>query len=86
MIRVTEKSPIDRNTLQEKLAQEGIQTGIHYPVPCHLQPAYQNLGNQGDFPHTETLCQQILSLPMYPGLSNIQIEQVARAIGRSLNC
>jgi dTDP-4-amino-4,6-dideoxygalactose transaminase len=86
VIRVTEKSPINRNTLQEKLAQEGIQTGIHYPVPCHLQPAYQNLGNQGDFPHTETLCQQILSLPMYPGLSNIQIEQVARAIGRSLNC
>ena len=93
VIRVTEKSPlakpskrIDRNTLQEKLAQEGIQTGIHYPVPCHLQPAYQNLGNPGDFPHTETLCQQILSLPMYPGLSNIQIEQVARAIGRSLNC
>ncbi len=77
---------IDRNTLQEKLAQEGIQTGIHYPVPCHLQPAYQNLGNRGDFPHTETLCEQILSLPMYPGLSNIQIEQVVRAIGRSLNC
>ena len=93
VIRVTEKSPlakpskrIDRNTLQEKLAQEGIQTGIHYPVPCHLQPAYQNLGNPGDFPHTETLCQQILSLPMYPGLSNTQIEQVVGAIGRSLNC
>jgi len=86
VIRVTEKSPINRNTLQEKLAQEGIQTGIHYPVPCHLQPAYQNLGNPGDFPHTETLCQQILSLPMYPGLSNTQIEQVVGAIGRSLNC
>ncbi|MEG3845537.1 DegT/DnrJ/EryC1/StrS family aminotransferase [Microcoleus sp. herbarium19] len=93
VIRVTEKSPlakpskrIDRNTLQEKLARDGIQTGIHYPVPCHLQPAYQNLGNRGDFPHTETLCEQILSLPMYPGLSNTQIEQVVRAIGRSLNC
>ncbi|MEG3841483.1 DegT/DnrJ/EryC1/StrS family aminotransferase [Microcoleus sp. herbarium14] len=86
VIRVTEKSPINRNTLQEKLAQEGIQTGIHYPVPCHLQPAYQNLGNRGDFPHTETLCQQILSLPMYPGLSNTQIEQVVRAIELSLNC
>jgi dTDP-4-amino-4,6-dideoxygalactose transaminase len=85
-IKITEKSPIDRNTLQEKLAQEGIQTGIHYPVPCHLQPAYQNLGNPGDFPHTETLCEQILSLPMYPGLSNTQIEQVVRAIARSLNC
>lgn len=80
-IKITEKSAIGRNTLQEKLAQEGIQTGIHYPVPCHLQPAYQNLGNPGDFPHAETLCEQILSLPMYPGLSNTQIEQVVRAIG-----
>jgi dTDP-4-amino-4,6-dideoxygalactose transaminase len=84
VIRITEDSPIDRNTLQEKLAEAGIQTGIHYPVPCHFQPAYQNLGNPGDFPHTETLCQQILSLPMYPGLSNIQIEQVVRAIELSL--
>ncbi len=86
VIQVTEKSPINRNTLQEKLAQNGIQTGIHYPVPCHLQPAYQNLGNRGDFPNTETLCEQILSLPMYPGLSNTQIEQVVRAIELSLNC
>ncbi len=80
VIQVTEKSPINRNTLQQKLADNGIQTGIHYPVPCHLQPAYQNLGNPGDFPNTETLCQQILSLPMYPGLSNTQIEQVVGAI------
>ena len=100
VIRITEKSPlakpaptgaaptkrIARNTLQAKLAQEGIQTGIHYPVPCHLQPAYPNLGNPGDFPHTEALCEQILSLPMYPGLSNTQIEQVVKAIERSLNC
>ncbi len=85
VIQVTEKSPINRNTLQEKLADNGIQTGIHYPVPCHLQPAYQNLGNPGDFPNTETLCQQILSLPMYPGLSNTQIEQVVGAIELSFN-
>ncbi|MEG3921979.1 DegT/DnrJ/EryC1/StrS family aminotransferase [Microcoleus sp. T3_A4] len=93
VIKITEESSlakpskrIDRNTLQEKLCQHGIQTGIHYPIPCHLQPAYQNLGNPGDFPHAETLCQQILSLPMYPGLSNTQIEQVVRAIVLSLNC
>ncbi|MEG4486642.1 DegT/DnrJ/EryC1/StrS family aminotransferase [Microcoleus sp. D2_18a_B4] len=93
VIQITEESSlakpskrIDRNTLQEKLAQHGIETGIHYPIPCHLQPAYQNLGNPGDFPHAETLCQQILSLPMYPGLSNTQIEQVVRAIVLSLNC
>ncbi len=85
-IQITEKSQIDRNTLQQKLAQHGIETGIHYPVPCHLQPAYQNLGNPGDFPHAETLCQQILSLPIYPGLSNTQIEQVVLAIVLSLNC
>ncbi|MEG4031735.1 MULTISPECIES: DegT/DnrJ/EryC1/StrS family aminotransferase [unclassified Microcoleus] len=93
VIKITEESSlakpskrIDRNTLQEKLGQHGIQTGIHYPIPCHLQPAYQNLGNRGDFPHAETLCEQILSLPMYPGLSNTQIEQVVRAIVLSLNC
>ncbi|MEG4036178.1 DegT/DnrJ/EryC1/StrS family aminotransferase [Microcoleus sp. w1-18aA5] len=86
VIQITEESSINRNTLQEKLGQHGIQTGIHYPVPCHLQPAYQNLGNRGDFPHAETLCEQILSLPMYPGLSNTQIEQVVRAIVLSLNC
>jgi dTDP-4-amino-4,6-dideoxygalactose transaminase len=99
VIKITEKSPlakpvptggsltktIARNQLQEKLAQQGIQTGIHYPVPCHLQPAYQNLGNPGDFPHAETLCQQILSLPMYPGLRNTEIEQVVRAIERSFD-
>jgi dTDP-4-amino-4,6-dideoxygalactose transaminase len=85
VLRITEESPINRNTLQEKLATDGIQTGIHYPVPCHLQPAYQNLGNPGDFPNTETLCQQILSLPMYPGLSNTQIEQVVKAIELSIN-
>ncbi len=85
VIRVTEKSPINRNILQAKLAASGIQTGIHYPVPCHLQPAYQNLGNLGDFPNTETLCQQILSLPMYPGLSNTQIEQVVEAIELSIS-
>ncbi|WP_293144279.1 MULTISPECIES: DegT/DnrJ/EryC1/StrS aminotransferase family protein [unclassified Microcoleus] len=92
VIQITDKSPlakpskrIARNTLQEYLTREGIQTGIHYPVPCHLQPAYQNLGNPGDFPHTETLCEQILSLPMYPGLSHTQIEQVVRAIERRVD-
>jgi dTDP-4-amino-4,6-dideoxygalactose transaminase len=86
VIRVISERAINRNTLQKKLTEEGIQTGIHYPIPCHLQPAYQNLGNPGDFPNTETLCQQILSLPMYPGLSNTQIEDVVGAIALSLNC
>lgn len=85
VIRITEKSPVNRDTLQAKLGDIGIQTGIHYPLPCHLQPAYKHLGYQaGDFPVAETLSKQILSLPMYPGLSQTQIEQVVEAIDTTL--
>jgi dTDP-4-amino-4,6-dideoxygalactose transaminase len=81
VIRLTERCPIDRNTLQSKLAEQGIQTGIHYPMPCHLQPAFQHLGYQpNDFPNAESLCREILSLPMYPGLTEAQISQVVAAI------
>lgn len=74
--------PVDRGTIQETLAAAGIQTGIHYPLPCHLQPAFRYLGYQaGDFPVAETLCQEILSLPMYPGLTQGQIERVVDELG-----
>ncbi|MGK7946324.1 MAG: DegT/DnrJ/EryC1/StrS family aminotransferase, partial [Microcystaceae cyanobacterium] len=54
-----------------------VQTGIHYPLPCHLQPAYRYLGYQiGDFPHAEALCGQILSLPMFPHLNQQQLDWV----------
>lgn len=77
VVRVTEACPLDRQTIQDKLAAVGIQTGIHYPIPCHLQPAYGNLGYQaGDFPQAEALALEILSLPMYPGLSDTQVHQV----------
>lgn len=77
VIRVTAECPVDRQTIQDELNAVGIQTGIHYPIPCHLQPAYEYLGYKaGDFPHAETLCNEILSLPMYPGLSNAQINEV----------
>lgn len=75
------KSAGDRNNIQQKLAIRGIQTGIHYPVPCHLQPAYQFLGyRQGDFPFAEALSEVILSLPMYPGLANNQVEFVCDSL------
>jgi dTDP-4-amino-4,6-dideoxygalactose transaminase len=81
VIRVTADCPIDRSTLQDKLAIAGIQTGMHYPIPCHLQPAYHHLGYQlGDFPHAEQLAQTVLSLPMYPGITRDQIQQVVAAI------
>lgn len=74
------RSP-DRNTLQEHLHSHGIQTGIHYPVPIHLQPAYKNRGwKQGDFPVAEMLAKEILSLPMFPELTNEQITEVCAAV------
>ncbi|EAW37996.1 DegT/DnrJ/EryC1/StrS aminotransferase family protein [Lyngbya sp. PCC 8106] len=81
VLRVTEECIVDRDTLQAKLSQLGVQTGIHYPIPCHLQPAYKYLGySEGDFPMAEMLSRQILSLPMYPGLSNDQVNYVVAAI------
>ncbi len=70
-----------RNELQEFLKQKGIDTGIHYPVPIHLQEAYLEFGNmQGKFPVTEKVSNEILSLPMYPELSREEIEYVADCI------
>ena len=81
VIRVTEACPLSGETLQAELAKQGIQTGIHYPIPCHLQPAFQQLGYQaGDFPKAEALCQQILSLPMFPGLKDDCIDRVVETI------
>ncbi len=81
VIRVTATCPIDRSALQTELAAQGIQTDIHYPVPCHLQPAFQQLGYQpGDFPNAERLSQEVLSLPIYPGLTDAEIERIVTAI------
>ncbi|MBX2864306.1 MAG: DegT/DnrJ/EryC1/StrS family aminotransferase [Leptolyngbyaceae cyanobacterium MAG.088] len=81
VIRLTSDCPIDRTRLQQELAACDIQSGIHYPVPCHLQPAFQNLDYQvGDFPVAEQLSQEILSLPMYPGMTDEQLEYVVEII------
>jgi dTDP-4-amino-4,6-dideoxygalactose transaminase len=81
VIRITENCPLNRDELQHKLGEKGIQTGIHYPLPCHLQPGYKFLGyHKGDFPNAELLSQQICSLPLYPGLTESQIEFVVNTI------
>ena len=75
----------DRDGLQAALQADGIQTGIHYPVPAHLQPAYADLGyGRGDFPHAETAAQQVLSLPLYPELSPQAVAEVAGAVKKAL--
>lgn len=85
VVRVTENCPVSRETLQNQLQAHGIQTGVHYPIPCHLQPAFHYLGYQaGDFPNAEALCQEVLSLPMYPGLEDAQIQTVVEALETAL--
>jgi len=72
----------DRKALQEHLGKAGIGTGIHYPIPLHLQSAYPGLGyKRGDFPVSEAAAEQILSLPMFPTLRDDQILRVVEAVG-----
>ncbi len=70
-----------RDTLQAHLNAQGVGTGLHYPVPLHLQNAYRHLGlGRGAFPVTERAAERILSLPMFPELSHQQVEHVADLI------
>jgi dTDP-4-amino-4,6-dideoxygalactose transaminase len=70
-----------RDALRAHLAAHGIATGLHYPVPLHLQPAYARLGlGEGAFPVAERAAATELSLPMFPGLSEGQIERIAKAV------
>jgi dTDP-4-amino-4,6-dideoxygalactose transaminase len=76
----------DRAALQQKLNEQGIQTGIHYPIPVHLQPAYSDLGYApGSFPHSELAAQAVLSLPMYAELTSEQVEGVSKAVSEGSN-
>ena len=71
----------DRDELQKFLGDKGIATGLHYPLPLHLQKAYEHLGyKEGDFPVTERAAKRLLSLPMYPELTRDQIKYVADSI------
>lgn len=68
----------DRDTVAQKLAEAGIATGVHYPTPVHLQPAYEHLGHgPGSFPNAEQYAATCLSLPMFPELTAEQQEHVA---------
>ena len=70
-----------RDVVRERLRKFGIETGVHYPTPIHLQPAYAHLGHGiGAFPEAECSAARVLSLPMYPELSDAQVDRVAEAL------
>ena len=75
-----------RNELQEFLNLNGVGTVIHYPVPPHLQEAYDEIGyKKGDFPIAETIAETCLSLPLYPGLSDINQNLIINLIKQFYN-
>ena len=74
-------STLERERMIEDLAAAGVQTGIHYPIPVHLQQAHADLGYRpGDFPHTEKAALEVLSLPMHGDLTEQDVRTVAAAV------
>lgn len=75
----------DRDRLRAELAARGVETGIHYPTPVHLQPACQSLGyGEGDFPRAEAFCRRTLSLPLWTGMSEAAQDRVVAAVEEAL--
>lgn len=75
-----------RDAIQKALAEQGISTMVYYPVPIHLQPIYSALGYRpGSLPATETACREVLSLPMFPELTEQQMEYVVDILTLALN-
>jgi dTDP-4-amino-4,6-dideoxygalactose transaminase len=71
----------NRDATRAALHAADIQTGVHYPIPIHLQPAHADLGyTRGDFPVSETIASQVLSLPMFPEMTTEQVQAVADAV------
>lgn len=73
----------DRERLSGFLSERGIETGVHYPLPLHMQPVYNYLGlTRGTFPEAEAACREVLSLPMFPKITADEIKAVTNAIGQ----
>lgn len=70
-----------RDALKDYLAERGVGTAVHYPVPIHLQEAYRDVGyRRGDFPVTEACADEILSLPMYPELRQDEVREISELV------
>jgi dTDP-4-amino-4,6-dideoxygalactose transaminase len=74
----------DPDALCAALGERGIATGRHYPIPVHQTEAYRHLGRDGEFPVTERLARETVSLPMFPGISAAQLDAVCDAVRSAL--
>jgi dTDP-4-amino-4,6-dideoxygalactose transaminase len=71
----------DRDAVIARLKELGVHTGVHYPLPIHLQKAYQYLGYQrGDLPQAERACERVISMPLYPEMSDEQAAYAAQTL------
>lgn len=77
VLRVT-----DREAFQTHMDEHGVSTGIHYPIPCHLQPLYEEhpQHNEGALPITEAICKSVVSIPVHPHLSDDEVERIIAAV------
>ena len=74
-------APGHRDTVQQALRERGVPSAVYYPLPNHLQPAYQHMGYRaGQFPVAEQLCRTVLSLPVHPTLTDEQVDYVAATV------
>lgn len=77
----TVQVPGDRDNFMHYLAEKGVSTGIHYPVPLHMTPALKHLGYQkGDMPRAESVAERLVSLPVFPGMSTEQVDHVITSV------
>ena len=79
-IRVLREFGITRDELREKLAEAGIATSIYYPVPIHKQPVYRRMGYRDNLPVSEKLANEVLSLPVHPGLTREDLDRIVNGI------
>ena len=81
VIRVINENGKNRESLMKFLGEKDVASGLHYPVPLHLQPCFEHLGyKKGDLPVTEDLADNCLSLPMFPELTEEQVKYVCECV------
>jgi dTDP-4-amino-4,6-dideoxygalactose transaminase len=77
--------PGERDRILQELRDSGIGAAVHYPTACHLQPAFEYLGYAaGDFPNAERIASNAISLPIFPGITEDEIQRVAAALSDAL--